>query len=95
MKGTQHEVEDLQNMLVNKPDFVLHSSRVTMKVRRTKSKGKTMEAASNIASTGLPLVGLSIMKPHFNPHDECDRESYIPFQVLEQALECITQRAHP
>jgi len=47
----------------------------TINVSITKSKGKTIDAAINIVSTGLPLVGFSIMKPHCNPHEECDSES--------------------
>jgi hypothetical protein len=47
----------------------------TINVSRTKSKGKTTEAAINMASTGLPFVGFSIMKPHRNPHEECESES--------------------
>jgi hypothetical protein len=47
----------------------------TINVSMTKSKGKTIQAAINIVSTGLPLVGFSVMKPHCSPHDECDSES--------------------
>jgi hypothetical protein len=52
-----------------------YGGRFTMNVKRTKSNGKMTEAAINIASTGLPLVGLSIIKPQRKPQEECDSES--------------------
>jgi hypothetical protein len=80
MEGAQHKVQYLRGsrgwrVKVKSRKLEGRGGGVTISVSSTKSKGNTTDAAINIASTGLPRVGLSIMKPQRRPQDDSDSAS--------------------